>query len=403
MGECGVNISASILLMEFNYSALETVVLGKSVNSELPRLADKLGGKRLFLVASSSLSRATNQFSQLRAALNGRYVGLFDRIGSHTPREDVLSALAAVKDAEADLLVALGGGSIIDACKTVQLAIDQELATEAQLLEYAQQSDGSSGVKFGNYSLFSTPSKIRQIAVPTTLSGAEYSNRAGVLNKKNSTKEGYQGLDLCPQCIIYDPELTLHTPQWLWLSTAIRSLDHAIEGYCSNDSTPYLDAHFLQAMSMLAKSLPHVKSDPTSLDARLLNFQSVWLACCGIGTITHGASHGIGYILGSLCGVPHGYTSCVMLPAVLEWNRVEHPIKHSTIAKALGSNSPSASKAVRELVSRIGLPTTLRDVGVKKKQLDEIAKRAILHPVVRRNPRKLSVASQISEILELAW
>ncbi|MDD9890444.1 MAG: iron-containing alcohol dehydrogenase [Gammaproteobacteria bacterium] len=389
--------------MEFNYSALETVVVGESVQNALPRLVEKLGAKRPFLVASSSLSRATNEFSELQSALDGNCVGLFDQIGSHTPREDVLKVLAAVRNTDADLLISLGGGSIIDASKAVQLAIDQEVETESQLLEYAQHSDGTRGAKWGNFSLFSEASKIRQIAVPTTLSGAEYSNNAGVLNTKSSTKEGYRGLDLCPQCIIYDPELSTYTPEWLWLSTAIRSLDHAVEGYCSKDSTPYLDAHFLQAMTLFADSLPVVKMNPQNREARSQNFQAVWLACCGLGTVPHGASHGIGYILGSYCGVPHGYTSCVMLPAVLEWNSSEFSGRQKNIAAALESAKSPASIAIRELISSLELPTALRDVGVKKEQLDEIAERAIKHPVVRRNPKELSKASQVREILELAW
>lgn len=389
--------------MEFNYSALETVVVGESIHTALPRLAERFGARRLFLFSSSSLSQVTDQFSELRSVLNENCVGLFDQIGSHTPREDVLKALAAVRNADADLLVSLGGGSIIDACKAVQLAIDQEVEIESQLLEYAQQSDGTRGAKWGDFSLFSTPSKIRQIAVPTTLSGAEYSNNAGVLNTKSSAKEGYRGLDLCPQCIIYDPDLSTYTPEWLWLSTAIRSLDHAVEGYCSEDSTPYLDAHFLQSMALFAKSLPEVKQNPQDRAARAENFQAVWLACCGLGTVSHGASHGIGYILGSYCSVPHGHTSCVMLPAVLEWNSSEFLERQKSIAAALGCSSSSASTAVKDLVSSFGLPTSLRDVGVKQEQLDEIANRAIKHPVVRCNPKPLTEASQVREILELAW
>ena len=78
---------------------------------------------------------------------------------------------------------------------------------------------------------------------------------------------------------------------------------------------------------MFASSLPSVKSNPADFDARSLNFQAVWLACCGLGTVSLGASHGIGYILGSLCCVPHGYTSCVMLPSVLAWNAVEFSVQ----------------------------------------------------------------------------
>jgi alcohol dehydrogenase class IV len=259
--------------------------------------------------------------------------------------------------------------------------------------------------------LFSEHSKIRQIAVPTTLSGAEFSNNAGVLDRSRSAKEGYRGTDLCPQCIIYDPELAVHTPQWLWLSTAIRSLDHAIEGFCSPETNPFLDGHFLHAMKLFAESLPLTRADSHDLHARTLNQQAVWLACCGLGTFVHGASHGIGYILGSLCGVPHGHTSCVMLPAVLQWNAEQFADQQDPIIQALGNsgNRPeqgsetSAGAAVKSLVGKLGLPTTLKQVGVNPDQLNEIADRAIQHPVVRSNPRKLESAEQVREILELAW
>ncbi len=394
--------------IEFDYTALNTVISGMPVASALARQLEKAAAERVFLVASNSLSALTNQFSELQQALGGRVVGLFDQIGAHTPRPDVMRALQAAREADADLLVSIGGGSIIDACKVIQLAIDQDIETEQQLLEYAQLGDGSRGPKAGDYvsfdsSLFSGHSKIRQIAVPTTLSGAEFSNNAGVLNPENSTKEGYRGRDLCPQTIIYDPALSLHTPQWLWLSTAIRSLDHAVEGYCSVDSHAFLDGHFLHAMHLFADSLPQTRSDTNGLESRSLNQQAVWLACCGLGTVAHGASHGIGYILGSLCGVPHGYTSCVMLPAVLEWNSQYNSGRQKSIAAALGKADGTAASAVRDLVASLELPGTLQQVGVAYDQLSEIAERAIMHPVVRKNPRPLETAEQVMEILDLAW
>jgi len=107
--------------------------------------------------------------------------------------------------------------------------------------------------------------------------------------------------------------------------------------------------------------------------------------------------------LGSLCGVPHGYTSCIMLPAVLRWNAEQFEERQKAIIAALGIKEAHAGDAVRSLVDNLGLPTNLQAVGVEHSQLDEIAKRAIQHPVVLKNPRKLESAEQIREILELAW
>ena len=283
--------------IEFNYSALKNVFAEAPAAPTLARVVESRGARRVLLVASASLSRATAEFADLRAALGGNFAGLFNDIGSHTPRTDVLRTLRMARDVDADLLVSLGGGSIIDACKVVQLAIDQGIESEQQLSDYAQQADGTRGSKYADFSLFTAESRLRQVAIPTTLSGAEFSNSAGVLNTETFAKEGYRGIDLCPQSIIYDPQLSLHTPEWLWLSTAIRSLDHAIEGYCSADSNPFLEGHFLHAMRLFAGALPECRANPENQVARSLSQQAVWLACCGLGTVSHGASHGIGYSL----------------------------------------------------------------------------------------------------------
>ncbi len=394
--------TSSPSVFQFHYAPLEAVLLGEDVAVALPLLAEKYAAKNVFLLATRSLSRATGQFAGLQAALGARCAGLFDGISAHSPREQVLQALGEARSARTDLLVTLGGGSVIDASKVVQLALDQGIESEAQLLDYAQFGDGTRGSKAGDMSLFTTPSRVRQIAVPTTLSGAEFSNNAGVLDTRKSMKEGYRGIDLCPRAIIYDPLLSLHTPEWLWLSTAIRSLDHAIEGYCSAQTHAFLDGHFLHAMRLFADTLPSTQQDPQNVQSRSLNQQAVWLACCGLGTVSHGASHGIGYILGSYCGVPHGYTSCVMLPAVLEWNQPFNGKRQAAIADALGRPGDSAAMAVRELVRSLGLPTTLREVGVSPEQFPEIARRAIRHPVVRNNPRTLDSAELVMEILQLA-
>jgi len=389
--------------IEFSYSELKNVFVGAHAPEVLAKQVESLGARRVLLLASNSLSKGTDELCEFQARLGSNYAGLFHDIGTHTPRPDVMRALKKAREVDADLLVSIGGGSIIDAGKVVQLALDQNIEREEQLIEYAQQGDGRRGSKYGDFSVFKGESRIRQIAIPTTLSGAEFSNNGGVLNPELSAKEGYRGTDICPKAIIYDPELCLHTPHWLWFSTAIRSLDHAIEGYCSPDCHPFLEAHFLHAMRLFASSLPDSKRDPVNLAARCLNQQAVWLACCGLGTVSHGASHGIGYILGSLCGVPHGYTSCVMLPAVLAWNAKQQASRQEAINEALGGHRQTAAESVKSLVANLGLPTSLREVDVEREQLTTIAQRAAQHPVVRKNPREIKSAEDVMEILELAW
>jgi maleylacetate reductase len=115
-----------------------------------------------------------------------------------------------------------------------------------------------------------------------------------------------------------------------------------------------------------------------------------------------GASHGIGYLLGTVCGVPHGYTSCVMLPAVLKWNAQFIGALDAKVAEALGQKGRTASEAVASLVADLGLPRTLGDVGVRPDQLADIAERAARHPVVMGNVRPIKSPQDVMQILEFA-
>ena len=268
--------------MEFAYSALEKVIFNEASTAVLPRLLRGLSYQRPFMVASRTLAEKTGDLSVLRQALPVEVVGFNKAIRSHTPREDALELLDQVRESGADVIISVGGGSVIDAGKFVQLAIEQGLKHESEILEYAQQANGSRGPKHGDFRLFSSTDKIRQLAIPTTLSGAEFSNSAGVLNSSSGSKEGYRGPRLCPQVVVYDPELARHTPSWLWLSTAIRSLDHAIEGFCSGQSSAYLDGHFLHAITLFSQSLPAAslsgrsRRDQSESASRLAGLLRTW-------------------------------------------------------------------------------------------------------------------------------
>src|SRR3546814_20027143 len=126
---------------------------------------------------------------------------------------------------------------------------------------------------------------------------------------------------LMPRSVILDPAPTVHTPEWLWLSTGIRALDHCVEGICSVQADAFCDGAYLHGLRLLGRGLPRVKADPADLRARLDCQLGAWLSMTGVGSgVPKGASHAIGHVLGGTCNVPPGYTSCVMLPAVLRWN-----------------------------------------------------------------------------------
>jgi maleylacetate reductase len=149
-------------------------------------------------------------------------------------------------------------------------------------------------------------------------------------------------------------------------------------------ASPATEALSLQGLKLLYAALPRVKADPKDLKARLDAqfgmWQSIMPSSSGVGT---GASHGIGYALGSTFGVAHGHTSCVMLPAVLTWNASVNGERQKALAAAMGQPARPAGALVKELIAGLDQPTSLRDVGIKRENLDEIAKRSLSYQPVR--------------------
>jgi alcohol dehydrogenase class IV len=373
----------------YDYVPLERVRWGMPAGEAVRQEAERLGAGRVFVIASRTLSRATPVVASIRDALGERFAGLFDECREHTPIDSVIAAAAAVREARPDLIVTAGGGSPTDTTKAVQFCLTLGITDAQQMLAHAGRP-------------LRQPSSVRQVIVPTTLSGGEYSNIAGVTDPVRKLKDAYLGIDFCARTVVLDPAATVHTPEWLWLSTAIRALDHAVEGYSAASANPMVQGTALHAMRLFASSLRRTKRDSADLDARLESQQAVWLAASGLGRVPMGASHGIGYLLGTMCGVPHGYTSCVMLPAVLRWNEPVTGERQRDIATALGMPDASASDAVAALIADLGLPRRLGDVGVAAERIPELAAVAWRTPVVKSNPRPVRNAEDAAEILRLA-
>jgi maleylacetate reductase len=245
---------------------------------------------------------------------------------------------------------------------------------------------------------------IRMIAVSTTLSASEFTSNAGVTNLLTSTKEMFSHRLCAPRSVVLDPAVTLDTPEWLLLSTGMRAVDHAVESYCSPLANPATEALSLQGLRLLARSLPLIRANPRDLEPRLEAQFGMWQAiapsAAGVGM---GASHGIGYALGGSFGVPHGHTSCVMLPPVLRWNAAVNGERQRALAAAMGAPDRSAADLVAELVAGLGQPGTLRAVGIKRENFDEIAERSLTYAPVQKNPRPVRSPADVKEILELAW
>jgi maleylacetate reductase len=376
------------------FGAMDEVVFGRPAAEALVEQMDRLGASRAFLMVSGTLNRETGEIEKIRSALGARCAATFDAMPPHTPRQAVIAAAEQARAANADLIVTVGGGSITDGAKAVQLC----LANDVRSVDDIDRVRASRGV----VPPMAAPS-VRQISVPTTIAGGEFSALAGVTNQRTKVKEMLRHDLVMPRAVILDPAVTLHTPEWLWLSTGIRAVDHCVEGLCSREAHPYADAQALKGLSMLTQALPRVKADPGNLDARMDCQIGTWLSMGPLSSgVPMGASHGIGYVLGAEFGVPHGYTSCVMLPSVMRWNKSDNAERQALVAAAMGKPGHDAADVLDAFIRGLGLPRSLRDVGVGPEQFDRIAQQAMATPWIPRNPRKIDGPAQVREILVLA-
>jgi alcohol dehydrogenase class IV len=292
--------------------------------------------ERAFVVTGRSLYEKTDLVRRIEALLGSRHAGTYSTMGQHTPGSAVERTAKAARGS--DLLVSVGGGSVIDGTK----AVARELGYPAH------------------------------IAVPTTLSGAEWAHRVGVTDEASRRKGGFADPRAVPPVVILDPEATLFTPEKLWLSTGIRALDHAVEGFLFGGEHPVTDVTGLEGARRLMEYLPRSKEEPEGVEVRLELQIAAWLAYFGPYNTPMGLSHGLGRRIGASYGVPHGYTSCVTLAPSLKVAKQRVPRERwRKLEEAIGGDPAGRVSA---LVGGLDLPSRLRDVGVPEEELEGIAR-----------------------------
>ena len=381
------------------FGRMEEVIYGRPAADVIADLSQRTGATRVFLMVSSTLNRSTDEIAKVRSALGNRAAGTFAAMPPHTPRAAVIEATKAARDAKADLIVTIGGGSITDGAKAVQLCLANDITTP-EAIDSLRPIKGAAGA-MGPPPC--KPATVRQITVPTTLSAGEFSAISGVTDERTRTKELIRHPSIIPQVVILDPAVTVHTPEWLWLSTGVRAVDHCVEGTCSNEANAYGDAQALKGLSLLASGLPRVNANPGDLDARLDCQIGSWLSMGPLASgVPMGASHGIGYVLGAAFDIPHGHTSCIMLPAVMRWNKAANAERQAQVAAAMGRPGEDAGSVLGEFIAGLGMPRSLSAVGIGREHLDRIAEGAMATPWVPRNPRPISGPAQVREILDIA-
>ncbi len=380
-------------------TATERVTLAVPAAEAVAAEAARLGATRVFLLTSRYLAQETDEIRRIEAALGSRHAATHHGIRPNAPRSDVLAAAAAARAAGTDLLVTVGGGSVTDAGKIVTICLKHDITTIEGFDAFRTYVEADGTVISP---VFAGPD-VRTLCVPTTLSGGEFNPLSGATDERIKLKQGYETRYMVPITVVLDPAITVHTPEWLWLSTGVRAVDHAVETLGSLQSNDYCDGIADSALRLLAEGLPRVKADPADLEARLKCQIGAWQSMLPIvGGVPMGASHAIGHVLGGTCDVPHGHTSCVMSPFVQAWNLSVNAHRQARISACLGDPGTAASVLLDRLIRGLGMPRSLAEVGVSENQLPLIADYTLEDFWGRTNPRPIKTAEDVMTILRTA-
>ena len=310
----------------FSYSNPRVIHWGPGAVAQLDAEVQRLEAHRPGLVTTRSLRSSLD-----RLGLDAAATAL---VSQHAPMSQIQEAEAQFKSAGADAIVSFGGGSVIDAAKIISVRL--------------AGGDGKA---------------LPHTAIPTTLSVAELAAGAGYTNEAGD-KAGMRDPRLLVETVIYDAELTLTTPMSLWLSTGIRALDHAVEGYLAPGDHPFNDVMAVEAIRRIFDSLPRAKAAASDVDVRTQNQVAAWFSFTLPGASAAGLSHTMGKQIGARHGIPHGVTSCLLLPHVMRYLAKQMPEKLSAL--------PSAD-AVQELIASLELPQHIAAYGIGEPELRRAA------------------------------
>jgi alcohol dehydrogenase len=383
-----------------------TAHFGAGEIGKLGQIIAATGGAAAVIVTDAGLA-ATPVLTAVRAALAeaGIPAAVFTGVRPNPTTDDLAAGAAVVAEASADCgvngatagrltLVAVGGGSSIDAAKGIAIAaVNPQRGRD---LDYRNE-----------FAVGGLPI----VAVPTTAGTGAETNAFGVVTDPQAHRRFYVGhATTKPAAAILDPALTVGLPPAATAATGLDALTHALESYLSVRANPWADGIALQVIRMAAAHLARAWADGTDLEARAQLLLAAHLAGIGMATTGLGLCHAIGHALGARYDIAHGVTLAMVLPQVLRFNQPACADRIADIAFALGAgdtsrdpgwNAGAGIAAVRALRDEIGLALRPADFGVGESEFGQIAVDALEDEVLANTPRQ-PTAADIRQILAAA-
>jgi maleylacetate reductase len=321
------------------------VVFGSGTLSTAANEIERFSGKRALVLTTPPQE---NKGRRLGAALGPLFAGIFPGAVMHTPVAVTERALAAMKECNADCVVALGGGSTTGLGKALALRTG-----------------------------------VNQLCIPTTYAGSEMTPVLG--ETKDGLKTTVRNLAVLPESVIYDVDLTLSLPPHLAATSGINAIAHAAEALYARDGNPVITLMAEEGIRALAHALPAIAAKPDDREARSEALYGAWLCAVCLGAVGMSLHHKLCHTLGGTFDLPHAETHTIVLPHALAYNAPAAPEAMQRIARALGAGD--AARGIYDLARKLNAKLALRDIGMPEGGIDKATDLAVTNAYW--NPRPL--------------
>ncbi len=392
---------------EFNPTVPTRVIFGQGKTASLGSEVAALGGKRALVLSGRTVAEQTDAVRRTHEALGDIAVGVYSGLTQRAPLATAVEAANLAVSLEADTLVGVGGSTISDAARMIAVLMAEGITTVEELREQGHRQE-----MMIRPDLDGKPLPL-QVSIPTTLSAGEFNMGGGnILDDGAGHKIRVGHPRLYADLIVLDSDMTAGTPDWLWLSTGVKALDHCIERLYCRGNQPAIDAPVLSAAEMLFNALPRSRQSDGDSEARQQCLVAAWMSMMGAPNFAVGLSHAIGHIVGVKYQVGHGYTSCVSQPYVMEYNRPASAAKQALLAKAAGHDiagmsddaaAELAARTVDDFILSLGMPHRLRELEIPEEDLPEIAELVLTDGGCRNNAVPITEKEQVMEVLRRAF
>ncbi|GGF71640.1 maleylacetate reductase [Azorhizobium oxalatiphilum] len=335
------------MIKTFTYEALPIRVrFGSGAIAEIGAELERLGARRALVLTTP---QQAGEGQRIAAMIGGASAGVFSGATMHTPVEVTETALQALSAAAADCVVSLGGGSTTGLGKALALRTG-----------------------------------VQQLVIPTTYAGSEMTPILG--ETQDGRKTTIRSLDVLPEAVIYDVDLTLSLPPGLSATSGMNAIAHAVEALYARDRNPVISLMAEDSIRTLSSALPILVHEPRNMEARSMALYGAWLAGCCLGTVGMALHHKLCHTLGGTFNLPHAETHTIVLPHAVAYNASAAPEAMASITRALGA--PDAAQGLFDLVRALGTPRALADLGMPADGIEMAADLAVENPYW--NPRPVT-------------